>query len=230
MGLIARVVLALGVDGLARWVVGALVTLICVSLLVALIVIQTVATLLTGGQTDAVSPAEATSGATTIQVPTPALPPPIDADLGSRVIQFAQAWLGVPYVFGGCSRNGVDCSCLVKNVYAAVGIRLPRVAVDQFNATSPIIEPQPGDLVFFANTYEPVSRISAFTLVRGSRSTHRLLAKSSVSHPSSPVTGARITQAPTGSAGDGSQNCTAQPTLRGASAPQEPVPSLWLSA
>jgi cell wall-associated NlpC family hydrolase len=36
-----------------------------------------------------------------------------------------------------------------------VGIRLPRVAVDQFNATAAISEPQPGDLVFFANTYEP---------------------------------------------------------------------------
>jgi cell wall-associated NlpC family hydrolase len=155
MGLIARVVLALGVDGLARWVVGALVTLICVSLLVVLIVIQTVATLLTGGQADAVSQALATPGATTIHVPTPVLPPPVDVGIGSRVIQLAQAWLGVPYVFGGCSRAGVDCSCLVQNVYAAVGIRLPRVAVDQFNATSPISEPQPGDLVFFANTYEP---------------------------------------------------------------------------
>jgi cell wall-associated NlpC family hydrolase len=152
MGLIARVVLALGVDGLARWVVGALVTLICVSLLVALIVIQTVATLLTGGQTDAMSPAATTqSGGTRTQVPTP----PVDAELGSRVVQLAQNWLGVPYVFGGCSRGGVDCSCLVQNVYAAVGIRLPRVAVDQFNAISPISEPQPGDLVFFANTYEP---------------------------------------------------------------------------
>jgi peptidoglycan DL-endopeptidase CwlO len=155
MSLIARVVLALGVDGLARWVVGALVTFICVSLLVALIVIQTVATLLTGGQTDAVSAAEATPGATTIQVPKPAAVPPVNGDLGSHVIQRAQTWLGVPYVFGGCSRAGVDCSCLVQNVYAAVGIHLPRVAVDQFNATSPISEPQPGDLVFFANTYEP---------------------------------------------------------------------------
>ena len=78
MGLIARVVLALGVDGLARWVVGALVTLICVSLLVVLIVIQTVATLLTGGQPDAVSPAEATPGATSIQTPAPAVPAPVD--------------------------------------------------------------------------------------------------------------------------------------------------------
>jgi hypothetical protein len=50
MGLVAKIALALGVDGLARWVVGALVTLICVSLLVALIVVQMVATVPTGGQ------------------------------------------------------------------------------------------------------------------------------------------------------------------------------------
>jgi hypothetical protein len=67
----------------------------------------------------------------------------------------AETWLGVPYVFGGCSRAGIDSSCLVRNVYAAVGIRLPRVAVDQFNATTPTSDPQTGDLVFFANTYQP---------------------------------------------------------------------------
>jgi peptidoglycan DL-endopeptidase CwlO len=84
-------------------------------------------------------------------VPTPAL----NTDWGSEIIRLAQTWLGVPYVFGGCSRDGVDCSCLVQNVYAAIGIHLPRVAVDQFNATRPVSDPQPGDLVFFANTYEP---------------------------------------------------------------------------
>ena len=61
----------------------------------------------------------------------------------------------MPYVFGGCSCGGVDCSCLVQNVYTAVGVHLPHVAVDQFNATTPIGDPQPGDLVFFANTYAP---------------------------------------------------------------------------
>ena len=78
-----------------------------------------------------------------------------NTDLDSRIVQLAQAWLGVPYLFGGCSRGGVDCSCLVQNVYAAVGVHLPRVAVDQFNATIAVPDPQPGDLVFFANTYEP---------------------------------------------------------------------------
>jgi len=73
------------------------------------------------------------------------------------VVAIAQQWLGVPYVFGGCSRSGVDCSCLVQQVFAAVGVHLPRVAADQWNAVQHIAdsELQPGDLVFFANTYEP---------------------------------------------------------------------------
>jgi peptidoglycan DL-endopeptidase CwlO len=79
----------------------------------------------------------------------------MSGDLSTQVVELAQTWLGVPYVFGGCSRGGVDCSCLVENVFATLGIHLPRVAVDQFNATTPVNEPQPGDLVFFANTYEP---------------------------------------------------------------------------
>jgi len=164
MGLVAKVALALGVDGLARWVAGAIVTVIGVSLLVALIMVQTVATVLTGGRSVGGAPTATTppAGATT-PLPEPTLRSPLDANLASRVIQLAQNWLGVPYVFGGCSRGGVDCSCLVQNVYAAVGIHLPRVAVDQFNVTSPIGDPRPGDLVFFANTYEPgISHVGIF--------------------------------------------------------------------
>jgi cell wall-associated NlpC family hydrolase len=75
----------------------------------------------------------------------------------TEVVEVAQQWLGVPYVFGGCSRNGVDCSCLVQHVYRAVGVNLPRVAADQFNAVQRIAreELEVGDLVFFANTYMP---------------------------------------------------------------------------
>jgi peptidoglycan endopeptidase LytE len=76
-------------------------------------------------------------------------------DLGKRVIGLAETWLGVPYVFGGCSRAGVDCSCLITERLRGRGLRLPRVAVDQFNATMPTADPLPGDLVFFANTYQP---------------------------------------------------------------------------
>lgn len=72
-------------------------------------------------------------------------------------VQVAQEWLGVPYVFGGCSRSGVDCSCLVQLVYHALGVTLPRVAADQWNAVQHIarVDLQPGDLVFFRDTYMP---------------------------------------------------------------------------
>jgi cell wall-associated NlpC family hydrolase len=73
------------------------------------------------------------------------------------VVQMAQRWLGVPYVFGGCSTGGVDCSCLVQRVFQALGTNLPRTAAEQYNATArvPPDQLQPGDLVFFANTYMP---------------------------------------------------------------------------
>jgi len=124
--------------------------------LVVLLVAGSVATIVTGGH-GSVRPAGANVSAVHTRLPTPgpAAPPVPGTDLGDRIVQLAQAWTGVPYLFGGCSRTGVDYSCLVQNVYAAVGIHLPRVAVDQFNSTVPATDPQPGDLVFFANTYEP---------------------------------------------------------------------------
>jgi cell wall-associated NlpC family hydrolase len=81
------------------------------------------------------------------------------------VVQAAERWLGVPYLFGGCSGTGVDCSCLVQLVFGGLGIKLPRTAADQFAATSrvPREELQPGDLVFFANTYMPgVSHVGIY--------------------------------------------------------------------
>lgn len=100
-------------------------------------------------------PDTALVGGTPIALPVPNPEPPRSVDLGSAIVELAQMWLGVPYLFGGCTRAGVDCSCFVQNVYAGAGIHLPRVAVDQFNATAPVTDPLPGDLVFFANTYQP---------------------------------------------------------------------------
>jgi NlpC/P60 family/Transglycosylase SLT domain len=76
---------------------------------------------------------------------------------GAQVVALARTWLGTRYVLGGCSRAGIDCSCLVQIVYRQVGVGLPRVAADQWNATQRIDRDQlqPGDLVFFRDTYEP---------------------------------------------------------------------------
>lgn len=63
----------------------------------------------------------------------------------------AMALLGTPYVFGGTSRAGTDCSGFVLQVFAPLGVTLPRRSADQALAGSPIDAAAllPGDLVFF---------------------------------------------------------------------------------
>lgn len=71
-------------------------------------------------------------------------------------IYFAQSKLGTPYLWGGTGSAAdggrFDCSGLTQAAYASVGIRLPRVANDQWYAGPhpPRGQLQPGDLVFFA--------------------------------------------------------------------------------
>ena len=63
----------------------------------------------------------------------------------------ALRYLGVPYVWGGESPKGFDCSGLVAYVYAQLGITLPHYAAAQYQlgVAVPSDELQPGDLVFF---------------------------------------------------------------------------------
>lgn len=70
---------------------------------------------------------------------------------GSSVVALASRYLGVPYVYGGSSPRGFDCSGLTMYVYGLLGISLPRTAQQQYNATTHISRSQarPGDLVFF---------------------------------------------------------------------------------
>jgi peptidoglycan DL-endopeptidase CwlO len=83
--------------------------------------------------------------------------PPVSVPVGNSGVghpeaaQIALRYLGVPYVWGGSSPSGFDCSGLVMYVYAQLGISLPHYTVAQWNATLPIStsELQPGDLVFF---------------------------------------------------------------------------------
>jgi len=86
--------------------------------------------------------------------PVLAPPPPVSVPTGngaghSAAASIALRYLGVPYVYGGASPSGFDCSGLVMYVYAQLGISLPHYTVAQWNATEPISSPAPGDLVFF---------------------------------------------------------------------------------
>ncbi|HHY93246.1 MAG TPA: C40 family peptidase [Firmicutes bacterium] len=71
------------------------------------------------------------------------------------VLRYALALLGAPYLWGGLTVEGIDCSGLVYVAYRTAGLDLPRDADQQFACGLPLPEPlQPGDLVFFA-TEEP---------------------------------------------------------------------------
>jgi cell wall-associated NlpC family hydrolase len=68
------------------------------------------------------------------------------------LLEVARGYLRTPYLWGGLSREGIDCSGLVHVTFRALGVRVPRDADDQHAAAEPVVlgEEQPGDLYFFA--------------------------------------------------------------------------------
>ncbi len=75
--------------------------------------------------------------------------------LGNSIAQYALGFVGTPYVFGGSSPSGFDCSGLVQYVLKHHNIRVPRTSFEQWDVGTPVDPSRliPGDLVFFANTY-----------------------------------------------------------------------------
>lgn len=73
-----------------------------------------------------------------------------------RIVQTAMQYLGVPYVWGGTTPRGFDCSGYIQYVFAKSGIMLPRTADSQYEMGYPVATEnlRTGDLVFFS-TYEP---------------------------------------------------------------------------
>lgn len=70
--------------------------------------------------------------------------------IGNAVIEIAARYVGVPYVYGGTTPDGFDCSGFTSYVYAQLGIMLPRTSSDQRYAgvEVPRDQAQPGDLVW----------------------------------------------------------------------------------
>lgn len=70
--------------------------------------------------------------------------------VGNAVIEIAARYVGVPYVYGGTTPDGFDCSGFTSYVYAQLGITLPRTSSDQRYAGVEVSrdQAQPGDLVW----------------------------------------------------------------------------------
>jgi peptidoglycan DL-endopeptidase CwlO len=88
----------------------------------------------------AAEPAEAAAAST---------PAPVARHGGA--VGIAMQYLGTPYVYGGSSPSGFDCSGFVMFVYAQLGVSLPHNAAAQYGYGTPVDRSQlaPGDLVFF---------------------------------------------------------------------------------
>lgn len=77
--------------------------------------------------------------------------PEAAAGAGAVALSAAEQYLGVPYVWGGASAAGVDCSGLVMLAWEAAGVDLPHSAALQYAESThiPLAQVEPGDLLFY---------------------------------------------------------------------------------
>lgn len=70
--------------------------------------------------------------------------------LADKVIHTAKSYIGVPYVWGGSSPSGFDCSGYINYVFKQHGYGLARTAHDMYKTLGNLKSPQKGDIVFFS--------------------------------------------------------------------------------
>lgn len=75
-------------------------------------------------------------------------------EIREKIQKYSIRWIDIPYLWGGRSVFGADCSGFVQNIYKQVGIKLPRNSGEQSqkgNIVNFLSEARPGDLAFFDN-------------------------------------------------------------------------------
>lgn len=91
-----------------------------------------------------------------------------DAQGRAKALELVRRFMGTPYLWGGRSPYGYDCSGLAGTYWGFLGVVIPRDADQQFHAGMPVEEaPQPGDLLYFGEreSDQPSERIGAITHV-----------------------------------------------------------------
>lgn len=73
--------------------------------------------------------------------------------LASQIVNYAMDFMGTPYVWGGTTPSGFDCSGFTKYVFKNFGYAINRTAAQQLGNGIKVSDLKVGDLVFFGNTY-----------------------------------------------------------------------------
>jgi len=101
----------------------------------------------------------------------------LDGTENRKLIMAVAEWMGTPYLWGGCSQKGVDCSCLIKNIYEKVyGIELRRTSMMMCNADIvPVDEKKlrEGDIICFGTKEDNISHVGLY--LKDSRFVHASL-------------------------------------------------------
>lgn len=83
-------------------------------------------------------------------------------DKREDVVDEAKKYIGVPYLFGGTSPDGFDCSGFIWYVFRKTGGEVPRNSFEQYDRLSVRQEPRPGDLVFFSTAGPGASHVGLY--------------------------------------------------------------------
>jgi hypothetical protein len=93
-------------------------------------------------------------------LPTTKRPHPNAVGIAST-LRLIDRFIGIPYLWGGSSPFGYDCSGLSQAFWGFMGVNIPRDADQQFKAGSPVNEmPQPGSLLFFGESEARITHVA----------------------------------------------------------------------
>lgn len=71
----------------------------------------------------------------------------------NEIINYGKMLIGTPYIWGGTTPNGFDCSGFLLYIFKRNGVNIPRTVIEIWNSSTSVQEPEPGDIVFF-ETYK----------------------------------------------------------------------------